>query len=116
MPKQSFERLVTKYEFENKCVLLQDNKHKDFSKDLKSHKLRVNCGDKHYDGIVNDFYTKNGFMSGIVFDDHGAGLHSFFFEQGVMADRTLKIDFDPTEIVEGDRHILSIEVVIITKK
>jgi hypothetical protein len=111
-----FERTVTKFEFQNKCILLQDDKGNDYRQQLAHENVRVASNGTNYDGVIKEFYYKGNFKPGIVFDDHGDGIHSFFFEQGVLPERILRVEMDPDHFVEPERHLLNIQVILLTKE
>ena len=74
--------------------------------------IRENAHRKVYGRVHDIRHRRNGNQPLIgILGCMATNLRKELFES-----KTLKIDFNPSEVVEGDRQVLSIEVIILTKK
>jgi hypothetical protein len=112
MPIQ-FERVVTRYELTQHCVLLQDDAGADYSNHFKTEDVQVRINGRQYHGVVRDFYVGSKFKSGITLtkehDDH-----DIFFEQSINSGRHLRISTDPANQSNG-HQLVDVEVYLVTK-
>jgi hypothetical protein len=108
------ERKVTKYELDNKCLLLQDDGGTDFASHFKTEHVHVWSGKYTYHAVVHDHYVDGKFRDGISFRaEHNPG-RDFFFDQSLSMGKRVKLDTDPDQL-EGDHQIVAVEVFMVTK-
>lgn len=113
MPKLTFERHITRYEIEYKCLMLQEDDGTDHSNSFQAEHLLLLAKGKEYPAIVRDFYTKKGFETGIAFEDDEVAK-SFFFDQSVSESKRLKFSTDPGYKRDG-KQLVDVEIYIVTK-
>ncbi len=97
-----FEHKITKYEVDNHCILLRDEKKADHSKDFQGHSklLVIMPNGKQYQAEINEYYHEGKFQTGIHFE--GAKSNLFFVEQNFFLGHTAVVTVDPAAaMVDG---------------
>jgi hypothetical protein len=109
MSKLAFDRKINRFELDNRCILLADEKNTPLA-GLKTHEVCVKAGGKTYQAEKHDFYTDGKFFEGLRFPEG----NDFFFEQQVSRIKHLKVSSVATE-TEGDKQVVHIEVYEVLK-
>lgn len=90
----TFERTITKHEFDNHCVLLQDKKGKDYRSLIKGSKVRVISGGKTYYAEVSEYYINGKFVGGLHFDPNREDSDDFYYEQSINQGHHAEVTID----------------------
>jgi len=107
-----FERRLTRYELDKKCLLLADDAGTDYAEHIDNHALRVKAGGKVYLAEVSDYYVDQKFQGGLHFNE-AANPSDFFFDQSVSGGKRLRLTLDPAEREEGVQ-VAHLEVFVVT--
>ena len=100
----SFERVITRYELENRCILLRDDKKTDHSKEAGAGRLSVQAGGRSYSAQVRDYYVDAKFQAGLYFEAK-PGEGDFFFEQSVTLGKRARIKGAGAGVLEVEVYI-----------
>lgn len=113
MPAITFEHKLTKFEVDNHCILLRDDKKTDFGKHLNTQNIVVLVDDKQYVATVNEFYVDGKFQQGIHFSE---GTESaFIVEQTLFPGHTATITLDDSKAAINGRVPVAVHMYVRTK-
>ncbi len=97
-----FEHKITKYEVDNHCILLRDDKKVDQTKAFGGHNkvLLLTPKGKSYPAEVNEYYLDGKFQAGLHLE--GGKASDFFVEQDFLLGHTAVVTVDVSAApVEG---------------
>ncbi|MDX2062873.1 MAG: hypothetical protein SFY70_07420 [Bacteroidia bacterium] len=115
MATVTFERIVTKHEFDNHCIMLQDKAGNDYRHLIPGHKVQVNSCGKAYFAEVSEYYLNGKFLGGLHFDPKREDSDDFYYECGVVQGHHAKFTLEEGAALVGDKFPLSLELTIKTK-
>ncbi len=110
-----FERKVSKYELDNKCLLLQDDAGVDYGSHFKTEHVHVRAGKYTYHAVVHDHYVDGKFRDAISFRPENNPGRDFFFDQSLAMGKRLKLDTDADSLHE-EQQVVDVEVFMVTKQ
>lgn len=90
----TFTRSITKHEFNNHCIMLQDKAGKDYRPLIKGSKVEVRSEGKTYFAEICEYYIDGKFLSGLHFDPKREDSDDFYYEQGVTQGHHAEVTID----------------------
>lgn len=115
MASVTYERVISKHEFDNHCILLQDKQGKDFRQFIAGNKVLVTSGDKTYYGDVSEYYLNGKFVGGIHFDPKREDSDNFYYEQSINQGHHAKVTIEEDAALQGGKYPVSIEMKLVTR-